>query len=592
MLLGCHAPQLPVKFFPPDWTVPQLPRLFGEQNMYEHLFHFFGLRENPFHVSPDPRFYFPTRAHDTALAELQFGVDSRQGFIILTGESGTGKTTVLNHFLNWLQDRRQSSSYIFHSLLKPSELFEYVLRDFGVACDGRDRGEVLETLHRWLIQRHALGDSPVLIIDEAQAISVRTLDQVRLLLNLETPGSKLLQIVLAGQPELEEKLRRPELRQLRQRVMFRCQLVPLSLEESALYIKSRLAAGGASDLEVFTPASVEAAHTYAHGIPRTLNLLCEHALIAGYADQTRTISPEIIHRVATEFDLGSQAPARPREWERDSRFGRLVAFRPEDRSARVTAQMEYLESLDELVPGPITQPITSDGQAEPDGVRREVASAAAGEQVVPSGSTLPNAAMGPVADTFPGESLPQIPVANTVPLAPTDTSTLAMPANWTPPASPMPGATAAAAAPARIPGSSSHLRTPAPTPAVPASETGRPSTVQGTASQTSVAAPASAVVTLPAKPVAPTGTARIARQEPSLGVRFVRYWKAVKDSFLYDWRQFMGAHGLARNFDTSVATLQRNVIVPISKWLREPVKPSQNPGKTRQHSAGGKRQRG
>src|SRR5271167_2846230 len=260
--------------------------------MYEHLFHSFGLRENPFHVSPDPRFYFSTRAHDRALAELEFGVDSRQGFIVLTGEAGTGKTTLLNHFLNWLAVRGQSSSYVFHAVLKPVELLEFILHDFGVRAASREKGDLLATLENFLIERHRLGDSPVVIIDEAQAISVRTLDQLRLLLNMEVPGAKLLQIVLAGQPELEEKLRRPELRQLAQRVMFRCGLQALSMDETAEYVMSRCAAAGAAT-KIFSPESLELVSMYSRGIPRTVNLVCEHALIAAYSARTGTVTPEM-----------------------------------------------------------------------------------------------------------------------------------------------------------------------------------------------------------------------------------------------------------------------------------------------------------
>ncbi|HEY1484415.1 MAG TPA: AAA family ATPase, partial [Candidatus Acidoferrum sp.] len=311
--------------------------------MFEHLFNHFGLRENPFHVSPDPRFYFSTSAHDAALAELVFGAETRQGLIVLTGEAGTGKTTVLNHFLNYLQEKRQSSSYVFHSQLKPAELFEFILRDFGVPCDTRNKGDLLNALHQWLIARHTMGDSPVLIIDEAQAISVRTLDQLRLLLNLETPGSKLLTIVLAGQPELEEKLRRPELRQLHQRVMFRCSLLPLSLEETARYVKSRLVSGGATAADAFSQESLEAMYVYARGLPRIVNLLCEHSLIAGYAAQVRVITPDIVRRVATDFDLTSQ-PAGLEERELNPRFGRLVPFSMDERIPRQEEEQQETAS--------------------------------------------------------------------------------------------------------------------------------------------------------------------------------------------------------------------------------------------------------
>jgi general secretion pathway protein A len=301
--------------------------------MYEHVFHYFGLRENPFHISPDPRFFHSTHAHGSALAHLQMGVDTRQGFIVLTGDAGTGKTILLHHFLNWLKSRQQSSCYIFQCQLKAAELFESVLQDFGVACDSRRKGDQVAALKQWLVRRHALGDSPVLVIDEAQAISLRTLDRLRMLLNLETPGGKLLQIVLAGQPELEEKLRRPELRQLHQRIVFRCVLGALSMEETAAYVNARLATCGAKDTKLFPDESVEAIHVYSEGIPRVVNLLCEHAILRTFAEKQGVVTPDTIRRVATTFELGPLAASESEEEER-SRSARPVSRRAKENSAR------------------------------------------------------------------------------------------------------------------------------------------------------------------------------------------------------------------------------------------------------------------
>jgi general secretion pathway protein A len=301
--------------------------------MYEHVFHYFGLRENPFHISPDPRFFHSTRAHGSALANLQMGVDTRQGFIVLTGEAGTGKTILLHHFLNWLKSRQQSSCYIFQCQLKAVELFESVLQDFGVACDSRRKGDQVAALKQWLVRRHALSDSPVLVIDEAQAISVRTLDRLRMLLNLETPRGKLLQIVLAGQPELEEKLRRPELRQLHQRIVFRCVLGALSMEETVEYVNARLATCGANDTKLFPDESVEAIHIYSEGIPRVVNLLCEHAMLRAFGEKQGVITADTIRRVATTFELGPQAVSQSEQEER-SRSARPVSRRAKESSAR------------------------------------------------------------------------------------------------------------------------------------------------------------------------------------------------------------------------------------------------------------------
>jgi len=180
---------------------------------FDQFFSFFGLRENPFHVSPDPRFYYSSPGHDKAFSELLYSIQTRQGMTVLTGEAGTGKTTLVNRLLDWLRERNLSSAYVFHSLLRPSDLFEFIARDFGIPCAYSDKGALIDTLHKWLLRRQAAGDTPVIIIDEAQALSTNTLDELRLLLNLETAGGKLLHIVLVGQPELDRKLQRHQLRQ-------------------------------------------------------------------------------------------------------------------------------------------------------------------------------------------------------------------------------------------------------------------------------------------------------------------------------------------------------------------------------------------
>jgi type II secretory pathway predicted ATPase ExeA len=271
--------------------------------MYEHFLDSFGLRVNPFHVSPDPRFYFPTRSQESALTELLFGVETRQGLMVLTGEAGTGKTTLLNQFLDWLQHRGRSSAYVFHALLDPLELLQFILRDFGVSCTSNRKGDIVDALYSWLHARNAAGDLPVLILDEAQALPKETLDELRLLLNLETPRGKLLQIILAGQPELDEKLRLPALRQLRQRIMFHSRILLFTQEETAAYIDRRLARAGCANSSLFAPEVVEAIYASSRGIPRVINLLSQHALFSAYAAQQHVISPEMIRRIAADFDL-------------------------------------------------------------------------------------------------------------------------------------------------------------------------------------------------------------------------------------------------------------------------------------------------
>ncbi|HEY2120709.1 MAG TPA: AAA family ATPase [Candidatus Acidoferrum sp.] len=292
---------------------------------YQCFFTYFGLRENPFHVSPDPRFYYSTPSHDSAKNELLFGLQTQQGLLVLTGEAGTGKTTVLNTILESLEQQHFSTSYVFHSLLETTELFEFILRDFGVTYTSTRKGHLVRALYDWLISRTTTNDLPVLIIDEAQSLSLETLDELRLLLNLETPKGKLLQVILSGQSELDEKLRCPELRQLRQRVMFHCKLSVLSEDQTLSYVQSRLHAAGLTNAELFPVDTLHCIYKHSKGIPRLINLLCEHALITAYGEQQQSISPDIIQRIAVDFDLSSKPISVQSEYAPGT-FGHLISF--------------------------------------------------------------------------------------------------------------------------------------------------------------------------------------------------------------------------------------------------------------------------
>src|SRR5579863_3298851 len=248
---------------------------------------FFGLAENPFNANPDPRFLFLTEQTQEALDELTFGIQARKGLILLTGEVGTGKTTLLNRLLDWLHQQQTPAAFIFNSHLEPSHLFDFMLADFGLSCGQQWKSNALMRLNQWLIERYCAGETPVLIVDEAQGLPTVVLEEIRLLLNLETSREKLLQIVLAGQPELEERLKLPEMRQIKQRITLRCRTAALSLGEAHDYIQARLHIAGANGNPIFTSEAVDAVHFYSRGIPRVMNLLCEHALINAYVDQVR-----------------------------------------------------------------------------------------------------------------------------------------------------------------------------------------------------------------------------------------------------------------------------------------------------------------
>jgi general secretion pathway protein A len=269
---------------------------------------FFGLRESPFNVNPDPRYLFLTGQIREALAGLTYGIQNRKGFILLTGEVGTGKTTLLNRLLDWLHQQRVATAFIFNSRLDVSHLFDFMMAEFEIPCESREKSQVLLRLNHWLLERYRAGETAVLIVDEAQNLSLEVLEEVRLLTNLETSTEKLLQIVLTGQPELEEKLKMPQLRQLRQRITLRCRTAPLSLEETFGYIAERLRIAGANGEAIFSKEAIQAVHTYSSGIPRVVNLLCEHSMINAYVDGLRPVPSHLVEEVAREFQLDQIAP--------------------------------------------------------------------------------------------------------------------------------------------------------------------------------------------------------------------------------------------------------------------------------------------
>jgi type II secretory pathway predicted ATPase ExeA len=272
---------------------------------------YFGLKENPFNVNPDPRFLFLTKQIEEALSGLMYGIQTRKGFITLTGEVGTGKTTLVNRLLDWLHMRRTKTAFLFNSRMNTNQLFDFILSEFEIPCESRSKSQQLMKLNHWLLERYRAGESAVLIVDEAQNLTYPVLEEIRLLTNLETSTEKLLQIVLSGQPELEEKLKLPQVRQLRQRITLRCHTSPLTKEQTQDYINERLRIAGASGPPIFSPQAVETVHLFSMGIPRVVNLLCEHSLINAFVEQQRPIQPKIVEDVAREFQLDEVEPVAP-----------------------------------------------------------------------------------------------------------------------------------------------------------------------------------------------------------------------------------------------------------------------------------------
>jgi general secretion pathway protein A len=276
---------------------------------------FFGLRDSPFSVSPDPRYLYWTKTTREALAALTYGIQNRKGFVLLCGEVGTGKTTLLNRLLDWLREQDIATAFVFNSqLLSISEFFDFIMSDFDIPCESGSKSRVLLKLNEWLLERYRMGKTSVLIVDEAQNLSDQLLEEIRLLTNLETASEKLLQIVLAGQPELDHILMRPQLRQLRQRVVFRCKTAALTREETQGYVNERLRIAGANGAPIFSAEALDAVYHYSNGIPRVINLLCEHSLINSLVAEIKPVGACTVKEVAREFHLDEIPIAPPNSW--------------------------------------------------------------------------------------------------------------------------------------------------------------------------------------------------------------------------------------------------------------------------------------
>ncbi len=262
----------------------------------------FGLLKRPFEMTPDPSFLYLGEVHREGLATLVYGVQARKGFVLLTGEVGTGKTTLLHALLAQL-DAATHSAFIFNPKLEPLDFFRMLFEEFGIEEPCSTKGEYLLALNRFLIDCLARDETVLLIVDEAQNLSPEMLEEIRLLSNLETPTSKLIQIMLVGQPELNELLRRPELRQLRQRIVLRHHLRPFSGAETAGYVEERLRLAGYTGKGLFRPAALREVHRLTGGVPRLVNIVCDSALLLGYGRGLERIGREEIAEVARDLEL-------------------------------------------------------------------------------------------------------------------------------------------------------------------------------------------------------------------------------------------------------------------------------------------------
>ncbi|KAF0221156.1 MAG: proteinral secretion pathway protein [Geobacteraceae bacterium] len=270
---------------------------------------FYGFKEKPFNITPNPRFIFLSKNHREAFAHLLYGIDNHAGFIELSGEVGTGKTTVLRALLSQLDDDSHRTALIFNPCISALELLRSINREFGIPAEGLSAAGLLDSLNRFLLTENAAGRTVVLVIDEAQNLEPGVLEQIRLISNLETETDKLIQIVLAGQPELGQLLSQPSLRQLSQRITVRYHLQPMDFEDTGAYIEHRLEIAGGWRAASFTAGAVKLIFRYAGGLPRLINIVCDRALLIGYTEESREISSRMAAAAIKEIKRGERSPA-------------------------------------------------------------------------------------------------------------------------------------------------------------------------------------------------------------------------------------------------------------------------------------------
>jgi general secretion pathway protein A len=301
---------------------------------------YYGLSERPFDLTPNTRYLYLTPMHREALAAVQYGITSRRGIIVVTGEAGTGKTTIVRAALRALRGENVRQTYLNNPALTRDEFLQFLTKAFRLGADtALSKTDLLSKLTANLAKFHAQGQVTALVVDEAQSLPHELLEEIRLLANIETSTAKLLQVVLVGQPELAERLNDSSLRQLKQRVAIRATLRPLDLRATAALIAGRIRVAGGNPPEVFTPAAIELVYRYSGGVARTINVICDNALLSGFAAEQRPVGPALVEEVCRDFDLVPHASAaKPSRTPQsiDAPGGTLGARVEQDRAATGT----------------------------------------------------------------------------------------------------------------------------------------------------------------------------------------------------------------------------------------------------------------
>ena len=375
--------------------------------MYEK---FYNLRKQPFHVTPDPRFLYLSESHKQALASIMYGIEKRKGFVAITGDVGVGKTVVIRSYLEKAETKDLKVIYVFHANITFADLVKTIYRELGLELATIDLIEMVDGLHLALIELYKQGKTVVIIIDEAQNMPIETLENLRMLSNLETPTEKLIQVVLVGQTELEELLEKHELRQLRQRIAIQARIAPLGAQESHAYITHRLAIAGLDKPTIFSEEALDIIVGAAKGVPRLLNILSDNALITGFGYQQNPVQASIAREVVTDFAHKKPSPLRRPKWKVAalvvvavllalvvafvlSPYGRGVirelgdgelrqATQPERALAPPSASMRAEESKAVIMPENTVQPKDSAAQ------KRDLAAPSYKTRVVKRGETL------------------------------------------------------------------------------------------------------------------------------------------------------------------------------------------------------------